>query len=408
GRCEIRLISDYPRSLAVRAALLISGLISFLLFLALDRQKRVQPPAAVLIVIFMAFLFAGSVFVGLDSGSSGSGDGNPRPAFSEYPARFARWYQQNLPFRESLYSLHYKFCRHFGISPVKDLIFGEDDWLFVRFASRYGQTPYDDYLGNNLFTPQELQTILGNLTRARDVLKKQNIRFCVFIAPGKLHVYDRMLPEEWRRKPGASTRIRQLVEYIRKNSDIPVEYPLDEFAAYEKKFAVPLYYKHDTHWNFLGAYIGARSLMRLADPAEAARMPDVSSLEYRMAGLHRGDLARMLEAPESFLEPNWKFQHPSFDYSRVPTESGCYSYPGKLPHGKRVFFIRDSFMMGMAPFLAAHFSHLTFYWDFSLNSEMISEDRPDVVVLEIVDRYLSKLKSFNEVTRRLERGGRMM
>ena len=149
-------------------------------------------------------------------------------------------------------------------------------------------------------------------------------------------------------------------------------------------------------------------MMRLIDPEAAARMPEVSSLKYQMAGLHRGDIARMMETPESFREPNWKFQHPSFDYTLVPADSGCYSYRGKSPRGKRVFFIRDSFMMGMAPFLAAHFSHLTFYWDFSWNPAMISEDHPDVVVLEIVDRYLNKLLSFEEVSQRLGPGGRMM
>ena len=68
------------------------------------------------------------------------------------------------------------------------------------------------------------------------------------------------------------TRSVQIYDYIRKNSDIPVEYPLKELITARKTIPQPLYYKSDTHWNYLGGYVAARSMMKLIDPVAAGKM----------------------------------------------------------------------------------------------------------------------------------------
>lgn len=406
GGCEIQLTNDFPRCLAFLCALGIS--LAAALFCSVLWSETGL--AIFQTVLFLILLCGSTVISGLFSISAEGKNSKPSlnlQKLSDYPEKFNQWYRRNLPFRDSLYSLHYNFCRWLGISPVKQVIRGQDDWLFL--GRYFTQTPHEDYLGNNLFTDSELQQIRDRLIFARDSLKKKNIRFCIFIIPAKMLVYGHMLRKEWQRKdPNVTTRSRQLVDYLRKNSDIPMEYPLDEILAYQKKIPVPLYYKHDTHWNFLGAYIGARSMMRLIDPQAAVRMPEVSSLKYGNSGMHYGDLARMAEAPKSFLEPEWQFQHPAFHYSQVPGDVGCYSFQGKSSGGKRVFFIRDSFMTGMGPFLMEYLSYSTFYWDFTLNLSMISDDRPDVVVLEMVDRFLPLLLNFQECKFRMRRGAKML
>ena len=409
GGCEIRLTNDFPRFLAVLTALLVSAAFSLLFFLGCGLQNRSKLMPVLLTGMFMILLFGASLTEYLRPEASGNSDGKPRltvMTLSDYPAEFSGWYRRHLPFRDTIYSIYYRFCRNIGISPVREVIAGQEDWLFLRF--RKGETPYEDYLGVNLFSQQELQKILAKLIHIRDSLKKRDIRFSVFIAPAKMQVYGHKLPKAWQRRNHGITRGRQLVDYIRKNSDIQVEYPLDEILEYEKKIPVPLYYKHDTHWNFLGGYIGARSMMRLIDPEAANRMPEVSSLKYQAVGSHRGDLARVADAPESVREPEWQFRHPAFHYDFIAGDDGCYGFPGKFPAGKRVFFIRDSFSAQMAPFLLEYLSHCTFYWNFSLNLTMISEDHPDVVVLEMVDRFLPSLLSFPDVTARMWMRRRML
>lgn len=406
GGCEIRLTNDFPRCLAFLFAFLIASAVA-LFFHLLWNQKGL---ACLQTVLFLILLCGATVISVLFSVSDANKSTKPSLEFLElsaYPEKFNQWYRGNLPFRAGIYSLYYNFCEWAGISPVKQIIRGQEDWVFL--GRYFAQTPHEDYLGNNLFTDSELQNIRNRLVRVRDSLKKKNIRFCIFFAPSKMHAYGHMLRKEWQRKnPNAITRSRQLVDYLRKTTDIPIEYPLDEILAYEKKIPVPLYYKQDTHWNLLGAYIGARSMMRLIDPQAAARMPEVSSLKIEKGYPHYGDLARMMEVPKSCREPDWRFQHPTFHYSKMPGDAGCYSYQGKSPGGKRVFFIRDSFMAGMGPFLIEYLSYCTFYWDFTFNLTMISEDHPDVVVWEMVDRFLPTLLYFEESKFRMTRGAKML
>ena len=53
----------------------------------------------------------------------------------------------------------------------------------------------------------------------------------------------------------------QIVEYLKTNTDIRVVYPYEELMRFKEKYPdEPLYYHLDTHWNELGAYIGAKAL----------------------------------------------------------------------------------------------------------------------------------------------------
>jgi|GEM_PF-3800763 len=149
-------------------------------------------------------------------------------------------------------------------------------------------------------------------------------------------------------------------------------------------------------------------MMRLIDPAAAKRMPAVSGMDPYYEKTILGDLARMTEAPESCCEPDWKFRNSSSFYQYYPREAGCYSMNGLRSDGPKVFFIRDSFLIHAMPHLAGWLSHATFYWDFSLNMKMIEKDRPDVVVLEVVDRYLGTLLNFNELELQMRRGGKLL
>ena len=403
GTWEGNLTNDLPRLLGLLPAL-AAGIAGALFFLLLTGPRRRESLKYLLAGEFVLLLFGGTIAAGLTGGFQGKPELDLW-SLAEYPARFSAWYKRHLPFRNEWFGLYYRFCSLCGISPVKDVFPGQEDWLFIGHFTR--QTPYEDYLGVNLFTERELQDILRRLVRAQSLLKEKNIRFALFIAPGKMSVYgDRLRPEYQRRDPTGPTRARQLVEYIRKNSSIPVDYPLDELRAARKLHQVPLYYRHDTHWNFIGGYWGARAMLRLIDPS--VRLPEPESLTVYADGMRRGDLARMIEAPENLREPEWKFRHPDLRYSDFPNLAGFNRIPGRYADGKRVFFIRDSFLSHAMPTLISRLSEVAVYWDYSLNMDLIEREKPDIVVLQVVDRYLGQLLHFGETSVVMESGGQML
>ena len=49
---------------------------------------------------------------------------------------------------------------------------------------------------------------------------------------------------------------------------------------------------------------------------------------------------------------------------------------------------RDSFTSRMMPFLSEHFSRSVYMWQNDFDRELVSQEKPDVVILEIVGRRL--------------------
>ena len=51
--------------------------------------------------------------------------------------------------------------------------------------------------------------------------------------------------------------------YVKENSDINIIYPINELKAAKKYWQI--YYKYDTHWNNMGAFVGVQSLYKALD-----------------------------------------------------------------------------------------------------------------------------------------------
>ena len=62
----------------------------------------------------------------------------------------------------------------------------------------------------------------------------------------------------------------------------------------------------------------------------------------------------------------------------------------------------------MAPYLACHLSYFTCYWSFSLNMSLVETEKPDIVVVEIVERFLENLLDFKTVSLHLKHGESQM
>ena len=73
----------------------------------------------------------------------------------------------------------------------------------------------------------------------------------------------------------------------------------------------------------------------------------------------------------------------------VVKENNSFSNPFKL-----VMF-RDSFTTELIPFMSEHFSKSIYVWDSRFNVDIIKREKPDVVIHELVERYLNVLLQDN-------------
>lgn len=313
-----------------------------------------------------------------------------------FPAQFESWFNDHLPFRNQLLTLHglteYKLLK---TSSSQSVIVGKDGWLFYKGAQVADEDPIGDYRGTDLFTEEELQKIAANFTAARDELAARGSDFVIYIAPNKERVYSEYMPDMYG-EPASYGTMQQVVDYLSANTDLKVVCGYEDLMAFRAENPdTDLYYKYDTHWNNLGAYIGSERLVN-------ALGYDFTPLEYvEIEDRHTGsyDLARLIHLGGKLNDcPNYVVSgytpHPMETVSEDNGKVFRYRTTDGTAPGGKLFVIGDSFSTMMSPYLACHYQsgYMTFYYHYS-HGQLLREE-PDAVVYETVERYIGNMLDF--------------
>ncbi len=312
--------------------------------------------------------------------------------YREYAAAAENAFNASVPFRSQLITLaSLTDVNLFREKSINDkVVIGDDNWLFYSMESNIA-----DYKGTNLFTEDELTQIAAQLTVTAEWLERQGSEFVLFIAPNKETVYGGdYLPAYY--KKGELTRARQLVDYLRENTDVRVVYPEEEMRAYKDEHA--LYWHYDTHWNAAGGYIGARALLSEL----GIGIPPLEEVTLTPDDYSGYDLARMMNLQDYYekkmpAEENYVVTgYPDNNLQAVSLDDAtALVYHSDAPDKRRLFMVRDSFGVGMAGPVAANFadSYMA-HWNGFFEQSMVEEQKPDVFVLELVERRLDYLLTF--------------
>lgn len=314
----------------------------------------------------------------------------------EFPSDYEDWFNDHLPFRNLILTLNgYIDYRFFHTSSSDTCLVGKDGWLFYKGGARDDEDPVADYLGTNLFTEEELANIADNLEYIKSYLEERGCAFYLFLCPNKASIYSEYMPDSYGEITDYS-RLDQVTDYLRENTDITVVSAKEEILAYKQEHPdTQLYYKYDTHWNAIGAYVGTRGLTEAMGyeqtPLEDCTIEDAGDYTY--------DLARMIHL------------------SQILKDDGFYNITGYTPHniqinedasgltytyktdssapGQRCMVVGDSFSAISAQYYVCHFQDAfqTYYYEYSLDE--LESFQPTVFVYEVVERYLGNLAKFS-------------
>ncbi|MBQ2433760.1 MAG: hypothetical protein II266_04970, partial [Clostridia bacterium] len=264
--------------------------------------------------------------------------------FTIFPAQYEAYFNDSLPFRNRMIAAN-NLIDHkmFRISSVSHVLVGSDGFLFYHPNGSDGN-PIGDYMGTTVYSEQDIKLITHRLLRAQYDLEKQGRKFAVLIAPNKETMYaEEYLPGA--KKVNEQSRADKLYAYL-KNTDLHVTFPKAELRAVME--AHPdwyTYYKTDTHWNSIGAYVGTSLVMeKLGLPIN-----DIESVRVVEKQRAPGDLAYMLGMTETL--PNDK------DYNIVDESvpaairkdasfgdgDTMVRYTNMSGNGKTLLVVRDSF-----------------------------------------------------------------
>lgn len=311
----------------------------------------------------------------------------------EFPTAFENYFNDHLPYKNQLTKminqLQYTI---FQKSASDKVIIGKEGWLFYNTKS--DGAPMEQYLGRELLSEAELAAIAESLTLTEQYLAQKGIEFVVLILPNKERVYYDMLPDRYI-EPAEICGITQVVEYLSENTNIRLVYPYEEMMQIREEFPdIPLYFHSDTHWNRAGAYVGTSKLLEEL----GIETTPFEKLTLEQNNYSNWDLAYLIQMQKKY---NNDVNYGVYGYPNEGTrvyeiydkDTKIISYNEYAKAGK-LFMIRDSFGQYMSEYLAAAFSETYTVHREVFKQEMIEEYQPDVVVIELVERYVDILSQF--------------
>lgn len=313
-----------------------------------------------------------------------------------FPGYFDSWFNDHLPFRNQLLSFNGRLDYDVLKSTTSDVvIIGKEGWLFYKGAQANAEDPIGDYKGTNLFSDGQLERIANNMIVARDELRERGAEFVIFICPNKERVYSEYMPDAYG-EPSQENRMQQVVDYLRSHTDIPVVSAYEDLMAYKLEHPEQqLYFKYDTHWNDVGAYIGTRTLNETLGFTQVP-FEELTVEDYGMGNF---DLARLLHLGQ-YLNRDGAYKlygYTPHEITKTGDATGTefHMSTDDTAPGWKLFVIGDSFSTMSLNYYACHYqyAYLNFYYNYQLSQ--LEEEQPSVVVYECVERYLGNMLNFS-------------
>jgi len=319
----------------------------------------------------------------------------------KYIKKFYNYYRNDYFARElAIYIYNSIVFDITGDSPVPEKVLLGKDYFLFNSAKNDGNS-IADYQGYIELTNEQLESIYIWIHSFKEWLNAQGIMFYMVIPPDKHTIYYDKLPDTI--KQVNKTTADQIVEYLVARN-IPI-IDLRPVLLKEKHNGHDVYFKTDTHWNKLGAYVGYKAILYELSKKFKGLEPvklNINAINYTKPE-SKGDLLRMMAIHHFPHYYDVVLHYPEYyniEYPEgkepLPKVIATRMHSNNLP---RLLMYRDSFGTLLQPLLSNNFSEAYFLWDYiflekKIDTKMIKKIKPDVVIIEFVERYL---KYFNDI-----------
>ena len=282
---------------------------------------------------------------------------------------------------DALINFRFHFLRE---TVFPNVLIGKEDWLYYT-----GENNIADFECTSPFTASELQSIRSRLLDWNDQLSKLGIKFYIVFAPNKESIYPQFLPD--RVIPGTkSCRIDQVMQELRSTQLSVLD--LRDILRSEAR-STQVYHRTDTHWNAAGALLASREILSLIQKDfPQLTLPSLGEYQEDLQPFS-GDLAAFLPYDERFVERSISLIPLTPHRAKLEQAADrmiISSIPDSPLPGALIF--RDSFSDALIPFLSEHFSRAVYAHSFSVDLDLVESEKPDIVIFELAQRYLTTLR----------------
>lgn len=302
----------------------------------------------------------------------------PKLVFKEitdYPSKYENYFNDNLAFKNEIRKLRSMIMyKLFNTSSDERVIIGSEGWFFFT-----GNTTITDYLKTEYYTKEAKKKINSKLLEAKNKLNENNIDLYILILPNKETVYSDKLESKIKRSNNKKSKIDDLIDYLKNNSDLKIIYPKDELIEKRKNYET--YYKYDTHWNDYGAYIGIMNLMKEIDSNYEIPKIKVTKKEKTSGDLAVMNLMKNVKNKEPVVVFHSEIDSKCEDfntYRKCSSENALYD--------KTLLFVGDSFRNATEQYFSKIYKNVIIIHKNNYNEDFINKYNPDIVIYESVER----------------------
>ena len=307
-----------------------------------------------------------------------------------------RWFSDNFQLRNILIRANAQVRNRWLDTPSSSLvIFGNDGWLYYTGESSLWFARHA-----NPFAPAEVATVADVLEHRTRQLAERGIRYVVMIAPNPATIYPEHQPRWLQELAPGPVRFDQLMaEANHRNTFVLVD-PRAVLLAARSASPDLLYRPTDTHWSDRGAYLGYRELMlgiartTIGGPALDVPPPQpLDSFVVTRIDTTGGDMAALLGLTDHYRE-SFDLLTPKHSRLAAAVPPGDRLQPDftttwlGAATGPRVLVFRDSYFSAMVPFFSESFARVRYVLG-PYRESIVASDKPDIVVEEMVERYLA-------------------
>ena len=310
-------------------------------------------------------------------------------SYTDFASKFEGFYNDHIPFRNQLITLNnYLGYFLFKSTTSEQVLIGKEGWLFIKDVNQGNEIA--NYTGHGLLDDELMNTLVTNVLANKEFIESKGMEFVIFVSPNKSRVYSEYMPD-YLGAPAEEYQLKQMIDYLEANTDVTIVYDYDEIMDAKevlKAKDIPVYHKVDTHWNHVGGYAGAKSLLKYF----GKDMPDIDELTITPIQNTEADLAGMLHMKGYFINSEEDYEVTGFEQNDVTKEiddnggNEVISYISDAEDKRTVYICRDSFAKNMGEYVGTQFSRVYMRHHNTYTLDDLEAVNPDIFVFETAER----------------------
>lgn len=326
---------------------------------------------------------------------------SPKPVkfSSDFSRNYEQYYNDTFAGRKKLVVKYVKLKQKLKID-TGQYFYGQNDWIFYDAAKVNNGNTVLDYLGAAVWDNEELEQLTKALEKEQAFYEEKGAKYLLMVVPNKENVYAEYMPERLQKIRKSDSSLSDIgIKYLQENTRIEILNLKPILLAAKTNCPYNIYYKKDTHWNALGAYIAFESLLKSFNKLgiDGTAKPLLSEM-ITTAGLIGQDMHptdKDMSYHVSFMDDR------SFEKKEiVPNKVIVYENQNPLVD-KVILIIGDSFAGEIIPYIAKVYRRVinipAGVKDLSFYQDIATEYMPNLVVHELVERYFSRLGSLEKL-----------